>query len=81
VSRGLNGSPPQPDIIEDPGFRLDFVAREGFDLFGQAFEGKIEIRNIFGRKHEEFQQSGDNRIDVNTYAVGTTFAASISVTL
>jgi outer membrane receptor protein involved in Fe transport len=80
VSRGLNGTPPQPDIIEDPGFRLDFVAREGFALFGQAFEGKVEIRNIFGRKHEEFQEAGDTRIDVNTYAVGTTFAGSISVT-
>jgi outer membrane receptor protein involved in Fe transport len=80
VSRGLNGTPPQPDIVEDPGFRLDFVAREGFELFGQAFEGKVEIRNIFGRKHEEFQETADNRIDVNTYAVGTTFAGSISVT-
>jgi hypothetical protein len=80
VSRGLNGSPPQPDILEDPGFRLDFVAREGFELFGQALEGKIEVRNILGRKHEEFQQSGDNRIEINTYDVGTTFAGSVSVT-
>ena len=80
VSRGLNGSPPQPDIIESPGFRLDFVMREGFDLFGEAFEGKLEIRNIFGRKHEEFQESGDNRIEVNTYDVGTTIAGTISVT-
>jgi len=80
VSRGLNGSPPQPDILEDPGFRLDFVMREGFTLFGQDFEGKVEIRNILGRKHEEFQESGDNRIEVNTYDVGTTFAGSISVT-
>jgi outer membrane receptor protein involved in Fe transport len=80
VSRGLNGTPPQPDILEDPGFRLDFVAREGFELFGQAFEGKIEVRNIFGRKHEEFQETGDARIDVNTYKVGTVFAGSISVT-
>ena len=80
VSRGLNGTPPQPDIIEDPGFRLDFVMREGFTLFGQEFEGKFEVRNIFGRKHEEFQESGDNRIEVNTYNVGTVFAGSLSVT-
>jgi outer membrane receptor protein involved in Fe transport len=80
VSRGLNGSPPQPDILEDPGFRLDFVAREGFALFGEAFEGKLEVRNILGRKHEEFQQSGDNRIEINTYDVGTTVAGSISYT-
>jgi hypothetical protein len=69
VSRGLNGTPPQPDIVEDPGFRLDFVMREGFEFLEQAFEAKVEIRNIFGRGHEEFQQAGDTRIDVNTYAV------------
>jgi hypothetical protein len=80
VSRGLNGTPPQPDIIESPGLQLDFVAREGFQLFDQDFEAKLEIRNIFGRGHEEFQQSGDNRLEINTYNVGTTIAGSISVT-
>jgi outer membrane receptor protein involved in Fe transport len=80
VSRGLNGTPPQPDILEDPGFRLDFVMREGFEFLRQDFEAKFEVRNIFGRKHEEFQQTGDTRIEVNTYNVGTTFAGSISVT-
>ena len=80
VSRGLNGTPPQPDVIEKPGFRVDFVAREGFRLAGTDVEAKVEVRNIFGRKHEEFQRSGENRIDVNTYDIGTTFAASLSVT-
>lgn len=80
VSRGLNGTPPQPDIVEDPGFRLDFVMREGFTLFGRAMEGKLEVRNIFGRGHEEFQRAGDNRVEINTYDVGTTIAGSISVT-
>ncbi|HEY6814776.1 MAG TPA: TonB-dependent receptor [Croceibacterium sp.] len=80
VSRGLNGTPPQPDILEDPGFRLDFVMREGFSLFGQDFEGKFEVRNILGRAHEEFQESGDNRIEINTYDMGTVVSGSISVT-
>ncbi len=80
VTRGLNGSPPQPDVIERPGFRLDFVAREGFSLFGKDVEAKVEVRNIFGRRHEEFQQYEANRIDVNTYNVGTTFSGSLSVT-
>jgi len=78
VSRGLNGTPPQPDVIESPGLRLDFVWREGFDLFGAEMEAKFEARNIFGRGHEEFQQSGDNRIDINTYDLGQSFALSIS---
>jgi TonB-dependent receptor len=81
VSRGLNGSTPQPDVIERPGFTLDFVARQGIDLFAKEVELKFEARNITGRKHQEFQQSGSNRIDVNTYKVGTTLALSASIKL
>jgi len=79
VSRGLNGTPPQPDVIERPGLRLDFVAREGFMVLGQQFEAKLEVRNILGRKHEEFQQSGANRIEINSYDVGTSVAVSLAV--
>ena len=81
ISRGLNGSTPQPDVIERPGFRLDFVAREGVTLFGKEVEFKFEARNITGQRHEEFQQSGKNRIDINTYAVGTTLALSATFKL
>ena len=81
VSRGLNGTPPQPDVIESPGFRIDFVMREAIDLFGQEFEGKLELRNILGRGHREFQQSGDNRIEINSYDLGTTISFSLSMDL
>lgn len=81
VSRGLNGTPPQPDVIEKPGFSLDFVARQGVSLFEKEVELKFEARNITGRKHEEFQKSGSNRIDVNTYKMGTTLALSASIKL
>lgn len=83
VSRGLNGTPPQPDVIERPGFQLDFVAREGFEVLGRTVEAKLEVRNILGTKHQEFQEFqefGDRRIDVNTYDLGRIFAGSISVT-
>jgi outer membrane receptor protein involved in Fe transport len=78
VSRGLNNSG-QPDVIERPGLRLDFVARQGIDLFGLATEWKFEARNILGRKHEEFQSNGTNRVDWNTYDVGTTLALSVTL--
>jgi outer membrane receptor protein involved in Fe transport len=81
ISRGLNGSPPQPDVIERPGVQLDFVWREGFDLFGAEIEAKFEARNILGRGHREFQQAGANRIDINSYDVGTTFAFSLGARL
>lgn len=79
VSRGLNGNTPQPDVIERPGIQLDFVAREGVEILGREIEMKFEARNILGRRHEEFQKSGNNRIDINTYDVGTSFAVSASV--
>ncbi|MFA6219058.1 MAG: TonB-dependent receptor [Erythrobacter sp.] len=80
VSRGLNGTPPQPDVIEKPGLEVDFVAREGFKLFGREFEVKAEVRNIFGTDHEEFQRFGDNFIDVNTYTRGTSFSLGVTAT-
>jgi outer membrane receptor protein involved in Fe transport len=79
ISRGLNGSTPQPDVVERPGFRLDFVAREGIEVLGKEIELKFEARNITGQRHEEFQRSGNNRIDINTYNVGTTLALSATV--
>ena len=80
VSRGLNGSPRQPDVIEKPGFRLDFVAREEMDFLGRPIELKFEARNLTARRHEEFQQSGSNRIDVNTYDLGRVFNLAVSTT-
>ena len=77
TSRGTAGL---PDIIEDPGLRVDLVYRQGFDLIGQEAELKVEARNIFGRGHEEFQTDGTQRADINTYDVGTSIGASLSIT-
>lgn len=80
VSRGLRGSPPQPDVVEKPGLQLDVVAREGVTFLGQELELKLEARNILGTRHQEYQASGGNRIDFNSYDVGTTVSASASIT-
>jgi outer membrane receptor protein involved in Fe transport len=80
VSRGATGTPPQPDIVERPGLRLDFVARQGIELAPEReMEVKFEFRNITGRKHEEFQQSGERRLDFNTYDLGRVATLSASV--
>jgi outer membrane receptor protein involved in Fe transport len=68
-----------PDIFEAPGLRVDFVAREGFSLFSHDMEGKLEVRNIFGRGYQEFQERGGNKVYYNRYDVGTTFSASLTV--
>ncbi|WP_347304176.1 TonB-dependent receptor [Croceibacterium sp. TMG7-5b_MA50] len=77
VSRGFNQL---PDILETPGTRLDVVFRQGLELGGTNAELKLEARNIFGTDHQEFQDNGTNRIEINSWDIGTTFGASLSVT-
>jgi outer membrane receptor protein involved in Fe transport len=75
----IQGSARQPDIVERPGLRLDFVAREEVPLFGRTAQLKLEARNLLGRDYEEFQRSGGNRIDVNSYSVGRSLSLGLSV--
>lgn len=79
TSRGLANTG-QPDIFEHPGFRIDFVARQGFEVAGREFELKFEARNLTGQKYKEFQETAGNRVDVNTYKVGRVFTLSASTT-
>jgi len=76
TSRGAGGL---PDIKQDPGLRLDFVAREEVQMFQLPIELKFEVRNITGRGHEEFQSNGVKTIQINSYDVGTSVSASASV--
>jgi TonB dependent receptor/TonB-dependent Receptor Plug Domain len=74
TSRGGSG---QPDVKEKPGLQLDFVAREGFTVWGKEAELKFEVRNLTNAKYQEFQESGDNIIYYNRYKQG--ISASIGV--
>ena len=56
------------------------MLRQEVPLFGNTRgELKLEARNIFGQDYEEFQESGDNRIDINSYRLGQSFSASFTV--
>ncbi|WP_188661186.1 TonB-dependent receptor domain-containing protein [Sphingomonas metalli] len=79
TNRGPAGTPQQPDIVEEPGVRLDFVAREEADFLGKVVEIKFEVRNILGTRFQEFQTAGDRRIDINTYDLGTSFSLGAGV--
>jgi len=80
TNRGpIQGLLSQPDIIERPGIRLDLVLRQEVPLFGARAELKFEARNLLGQDYEEFQQSGANRIDINSYAVGQTFSLGATI--
>lgn len=67
-----------PDIYENPGLRIDFVFRQGLTLGGIPLELKLEGRNLTSRDNMEYQDNGTRRIDINSYAVGRSFSASIS---
>lgn len=76
----LGGNGFQPDIIEKPGIRLDFVARQSTELAGQKVEIKAEARNLTGTRYQEFQTFEDgNRVEVNRYRLGRVFTLGASV--
>jgi len=80
TNRGpIQGINRQPDILERPGLRFDLVARQAVPMFGGEAEFKLEIRNILGEGYEEFQETGGNRISVNSYDIGTSFSLGLSV--
>ena len=76
----LRGIGVQPDAVEDPGLTVDFVAKSDLSGLGFPLELSFEVRNIFGRDNFEFQEFEGNRIDINTFQVGTTFALGVSAT-
>ncbi len=68
-----------PDVVEDPGLTVDLVARSEVNLFGgKPFEINFQVRNIFGRDNFEFQDNGTNRVEINTFDVGTVFSLGLS---
>jgi len=75
TSRGAAGL---PDIYEDPGLTVDFVARQGITLWARELELKFEARNLMGRGYKEYQERGGNVVYYNRYKVGTSFSASIT---
>ncbi|SKB29920.1 TonB-dependent receptor domain-containing protein [Sphingopyxis flava] len=76
TSRGPSA---QPDLLEKPGLSLDFVARQGLMLMGKEIELKFEARNLTGRRYQEVQEAGDNRVYFNRYKLGRVFSLSASV--
>jgi len=66
-----------PDVIENPGLTVDFVARSEVKLGGRSLELSFDARNIFGRDNFEFQELNGNRADINTFRVGTSFSVGL----
>ncbi|MEL7219239.1 MAG: TonB-dependent receptor, partial [Pseudomonadota bacterium] len=68
---------PLPDVVEDPGFTIDFVARSELGFLGDGIELSFQVRNILGRDNFEFQESDTGRLEINTFEVGTSFSLGL----
>lgn len=67
-----------PDLVQDPGVRVDFVYRKKFTIADREFTGSFEARNLNGADSEEFQEAGGKRFDTNTYDLGRTFSVGLT---
>ena len=67
-----------PDLIQDPGVRVDFVYRKNFTIQDHAFSGSFEARNLTGTDAKEYQQSGAKRFNTNSYDLGRTFSIGLT---
>ena len=80
TNRGpIQGLARQPDIVERPGLRLDFVARQAANIMGTPLEFSFEARNLTGEDYQEFQEIEGNRLDINSYRLGRTFSLGVKV--
>ncbi len=81
TNRGpLDSNARQPDLIERPGVRLDFIVRQGVQVGPAEVEVKLEARNLLGTPYREFQERGDRRVYINRYDLGRVFSISVGTT-
>ena len=77
----LSGDGFLPDVVEKPGIRLDFVARQTVDFMGTRLELKGEARNLTGTRYQERQTFADgSRVFINRYNQGRLFTVGATVT-
>jgi hypothetical protein len=74
-ARGPEG---QPDIIQEPGFILDFVYRRDFETWGQDFTIKFKAGNLLDEDYLEHQTLGGGEVIVNQYDLGRSFSVDLS---
>ena len=67
-----------PAILEEPPTTLDFVLNKGFESnSGGEYEFSLKIQNIFGDEYEAYQERGSDRVEVDTYDLGTVFSVGL----
>jgi len=67
-----------PNLIQDPGVRVDFVYRQTFTIRDVEVTGSFEARNLSGADSAEYQEAGGKRFNTNTYQLGRTFSLGLT---
>jgi hypothetical protein len=67
-----------PDLVQDPGVRVDFVYRRNFEVQGREMTASFEARNLTGTDAQEYQEAGGRRFDTNSFDVGQSFSVGLS---
>ncbi len=66
-----------PAILEKPPLTLDLVYNKGFSIGRGDYELSFNVSNLLGEGYEAWQERGGDRIDVDTYDVGTSFSLGL----
>ena len=67
-----------PDLIQEPGMRVDFVYRRNFEVQGREMTASFEARNLTGTDALEYQEAGGRRFETNSFEVGQSFSVGLS---
>ena len=67
-----------PDLVQDPGVRVDFVYRRNFEVQGREMTASFEARNLTGTDAQEYQEAGGRRFDTNSFEVGQSVSVGLS---
>ena len=69
-----------PSIIESLPLSLDAVVNMPFTVGERDLELGFKVQNILGEDYEATQSLGESEIVIDSYEIGTTFAASLKAT-
>ncbi|MEM7767117.1 MAG: TonB-dependent receptor [Pseudomonadota bacterium] len=73
-------NPDAPAVLEEPPVSVDFVYNREFTLYGGEYSFGFKLQNIFGDEYSAFQEAGPDRLDVDTYDIGTSASVSLKRT-
>ncbi|MBL8770995.1 MAG: TonB-dependent receptor plug domain-containing protein [Phenylobacterium sp.] len=67
-----------PDLVQNPGLRIDFVYRQTFTIMDRELSASFEARNLTGRDSFEYQALNGRRFETNSYKIGQSYSVGLT---